>query len=180
VAFALRVLVLAALYLVAAGAAQPDPVSEPAVKAAFLYKFLGYVEWPGAAANPDGEYVIATAGADDVAGELERIAAGRSMNGRRIAVRRVREGESLRGVSILFLGRGFAGARDMLRASQSKPLLTVTEVEQGLDLGSVVNLVTLEDRVGFEVSMGAAERNGLAISSRMLAVARRIVPRASP
>jgi len=56
-------------------------------------------------------------------------------------------------------------------------VLTVTEGERGLESGSAINFVVAEDRVGFEVSLEAAERSGHRISSRMLAVARRVVAR---
>jgi len=160
-----------------AGAAHAQAVSEPAVKAAFLFKFLGYVEWPAAALPTDASYVIATLGGDDVASELERIVATRSINGRRVIVRRIAENDAVRNVHVLFIARGHPAAREVIRAVQRQPVLTVTEGERGLDLGSVVNLLTLEDRVGFEVSLDAAERAGLGISSRMLAVARRVAGR---
>ena len=161
-----------------AGAVHAQAVSEPAVKAAFLYKFLGYVEWPAAALPHDGSYVIATVGADEVASELERLVNGRSINGRRIVVRRARDSEGVRGAQVVFVGRSQANARELLRAVWRQPVLTVTETENGLENGCVVNLVTLEDRVGFEVSLDAADRAGLAISSRMLGVARRVLPKA--
>ena len=160
-----------------AGPVHAQPVSEPAVKAAFLYKFLGYVEWPPQALAPDAPYVIGTLGGDDVAAELERIVATRSINGRRVQVRRLREGQGTAGVQVLFIARGQGDAREVLKAVQRQPILTVTESDRGLELGGIVNLVTPEDRVGFEVSLDAAQRAGLSISSRMLTVARRVVPR---
>lgn len=172
---ALTALALAALAF--AGAARAQPISEPAVKAAFLFKFLGYVEWPAQALAPEAPYVIATLGGDDVASELERIVATRSINGRRVVVRRLREGQGVAGVQVLFVARGQGDAREVLKAVQRQPVLTVTETDRGLDIGGIVNLVTLEDRVGFEVSLDAAQRAGLSISSRMLTVARRVLPR---
>lgn len=65
----------------------------------------------------------------------------------------------------------------MLRLAQQLGILAVTETERGLDNGATINFVTADERVGFEVSLASAERSGLRISSRMLAVARRVVPR---
>ena len=153
-----------------------QPVSEPAVKAAFLYKFLGYLEWPPQELGaPDNPYAIGVMGADEIAAELERLVPGRVVNGRHVIVRRVREGEPTRGLHVLFIGR--AVARELVRGLQRPGLLVVTETDRGLEAGGAVNLVTVEDRVGFEVSLEAAERAGVAISSRMLAVARRVVPK---
>ena len=149
-------------------------ISEPAVKAAFLYKFAGYVEWP-TPPRPEAPFVIGTLAADDVAAELARILPGRAISGRPAVVRTLREGQSLEGIHILFIGRRAADAAAAVRAGQRLGALTVTE--GGLDAGGVINFVVEENRVAFEVSLEAAERSGHRISSRMLAVARRVVPK---
>ena len=158
--------------------ARAQKAAEPTVKAAFLYKFTGYVEWPASSfAHHDTPIVIGVIGAEDVAAELERIVPGRRVNERGVAVKRLREGESPRGTHLLFVGRAEAGARAMLRLAQQLGILAVTETERGLDNGATINFVIADERVGFEVSLASAERSGLRISSRMLAVARRVVPR---
>ncbi|HUP29105.1 MAG TPA: YfiR family protein [Usitatibacter sp.] len=160
--------------------AQAQQASEAAVKAAFLYKFPGYIEWP-AESFPTTEtpFVIGVVGADEVAVELEKLVPGRAIGARRIAIRRLREGDSPRGVHILFIGRLDAAAtRTLVRTAHAHlGTLTVTESERGLEMGAAINFVAYEDRVAFEVSLDNAERTGLRISSRMLAVARRVVPR---
>jgi uncharacterized protein DUF4154 len=169
-------LVLAVAALPAMAPAQQAP--EASIKAAFLFKFAGYVEWPpGAFAGPEAPFVIGVAGAEEVASELERLVPGRTVNNRAVAVRRLREGESPRGAHLVFVGRGEANARAAIRAAQQQGALTVTEGERGLESGSSINFVLADDRVGFEVSLESAERSGLRISSRMLAVARRVVGR---
>jgi hypothetical protein len=163
----------------AACLAQAQGASEATVKAAFLYKFAGYVEWPAAAMpQPDTPIVIGVMGADEVSAELEKIIVGRQVNNRRLVSRRVRAGETLRGLHILFVARAEPTLRATIAAAGQQGVLTVTEGERGLEAGSVISFVTFEDRVGFEVSMEAAERGGLRISSRMLAVARRVIPKA--
>jgi len=152
--------------------------TEASLKAAFLYKFPGYVEWPPAAfASPDAPLVIAISGADDVAAELERLVPGRNINGHAVVVRRVRE-DSLRGVHVLFVGRGDPAARAVVDGGRQQGALVVTETERGLELGSAINFVPLDERIAFDVSLPNAERAGLRISARMLAVARRVVPKA--
>jgi hypothetical protein len=89
----------------------------------------------------------------------------------------VGDGEALRGVNILFVGRNAPAAAALLRAAREQGVLAVTESDHGLDMGSAINFVTAGERVGFEVSLDAAERSGYRISSRMLAVARRVVPK---
>jgi hypothetical protein len=173
---AARAVVLWALLAPAAAVAQA--ATEHAVKAAFLYKFAGYVEWPDSAfAAADAPFVIAVAGADEVAAELEKLVPGRTVNSRRIAVRRLKEGEGPQGSHVLFVGGHvpMASARAMVRAAQQAGALTVTDT--GLESGAAINFVVGDNRVAFEVSLDAAERGGHRISSRMLAVARRVVQR---
>ncbi|MEO7742175.1 MAG: YfiR family protein [Usitatibacter sp.] len=161
-----------------ASSALAQQAAEAAVKAAFLYKFAGYVEWPDSALLPsEAPFTIGIIGADDVAAELDRLVPGRTVLNRRVVVRRVKEGEGLKGVHLLFIGRGEANPRALLRAAQQQGTLAVTESERGFELGSAINFVTLDDRIGFEVSLESAEKSGLRISSRMLAVARRVVAR---
>jgi hypothetical protein len=84
-------------------------------------------------------------------------------------------GDSFDGVHILFVGRQAAGSlRQVLGGVSSRPVLTVSEMPQALPAGSVVNLVREDDRITFEISLGAAERHGLKLSSRLLAVAKRV------
>jgi hypothetical protein len=165
---------------IAAGSAlaQSHMASEAAVKAAFLHKFLGYIEWsPGAFASADAPIVVATAGSDDVSSELDRIAAARPVLGRRVVVRKLAEGDRFAGVHVLFVARGEPATRGIVRQAREQGLITVTETERGLEMGSAINFTTAEDRVGFEVALDAVERSGHRLSSRMLAVARRVVPK---
>ena len=166
------------LALVAMGGARAQTTTtEAIVKAAFLYKFAGYVEWPSSTfPAPDTPIVIGVSGADDVVGELERLVPGRNVNGRHVLVRRVRE-ETVRGVHVLFVGRGAADAQALVRAGQQQGALVVTEADRGLELGSAINFVPVEDRIGFDVSLDNAEKAGLRISARMLPVARKVITR---
>lgn len=158
-------------------AAQRMEATEASVKAAYLYKFAGYVDWPpNAFTAPDAPFVFGVIGNDEVAAELAKVAAGRHVGGHPVVVKRVRENEPLRGIHVLFAGRSAADRLSaLIRAAQLPALLIVTETERGLEAGSAINFVVGDERVGFEVSLDAAERNGLRISSRMLGVARRVL-----
>ena len=153
---------------------------EQRVKAAFLFKFGGYVEWPERVfPRNDSPLVVGVAGADVLAEELSRIASGRTMNGRPVTVRRIRSGEPVTGVHVLFISRSEAGRLgELLPTTQGQPVLTVTETEKGLAQGSVINFVVADNRVRFEVSLAAANRNGLRIGAPLLAVAQRVQEKA--
>lgn len=161
------------LMLSCAALAQPR---EHEVKAAFLFKFPSFVEWPQGGLR-EGPMVIGIVGAEDVAAQLEAIVPGRSVQGRPITVRQLREGDSLEGVHLLFVGRGARAAlREAVRAAPVKPLLIVCEWDGALEQGAVVNFVSTEGRVRFEVALDNAERRGLRISPRMLSVAQSVRP----
>lgn len=172
---------LATLLMFAASAfaqAERTAPTEASVKAAFLYKFTAYVEWPAKAARDDQPFAIGVMDDDAVAAELEALAPGRAIGGRPIAIRRIGRGDSVAGLQIFF-----AGGRDpdpaAIRSARKDGALVVTESEGGLAAGSAINFVVAGDRVGFEVSLDGAERGGAKISSRMLAVARRVVQKGS-
>lgn len=170
------------LLAAAAGTAPPLAAAEAAtqalerrVKAAFLYKFLGYAEFPAQAfADAAGPLTIAVAGSDDMAAELGRIAAGRVIAGRPIAVRRISEHEAPGAVHLLFVaGQDAERVARVLRAAPGA-FLTVTECEGGLRHGSVINFRIVDDRVRFDVSLDAAEKKNVKLSSRLLTVANRV------
>lgn len=145
---------------------------ERGVKAAFLYKFLGYVEFPAPQPEAGAPYVVGVAGADDIAAELNRIAVGRNVNGHPVVVRTLREGEPVGNLQLLFIGSAeSARAAALLRAAQQSNVLTVTEGPNGLQAGSVINFRLVDDRIRFEVSLEAAEKSNLKLSSRLLSVA---------
>lgn len=144
---------------------------ERGVKAAFLFKFLGYVEYP-AQMEAGAPFVVGVAGADDIVAELNRISVGRNVNGHPVTVRQLREGEPVAGLQLLFIGLA-DGVRTnaLLRAAQQANVLTVTEGANGLQAGSVINFRLVDDRIRFEVSLEAAEKSNLKLSSRLLSVA---------
>ena len=173
-------IVLAIAPAFAAVQAQRTEAPEASVKAAFLYKFAGYIEWPASAfASPDAPFVIGVLGSDEVVAELAKLVPGRAIEGHPAVVKRLKEGEPLKGVHVLFIGKSeSARLAAITRAAQREGVLAVSEAERGLEAGSAINFVVSEDRVGFEVSLDAAEKSGHRISSRMLAVARRVLPKA--
>ena len=155
-----------------AGAA--ESYSEDAVKAAYLYRFAGYIDWP-ADALADTPFTIAVVGAPGVAGELQRLLPAHPINKGIAQVRQINRVQDVGSAQILFVGRGHA---DFLRALKSsgarRSTLLVTDEEGGLDSGSMLNFLTIDRRVRFEISVTAAERAQLKISSDPLSVAVRI------
>jgi hypothetical protein len=169
---------LLALALPLAAAAQGDSrPGEAQIKAAFLYKFGDFVQWPPASfARADAPFAIGVMGADDVAAALEQLVANRTVQGHPVVVRRVRPGESLARLHMLFIGQSDAPRlAETLAAAKGQALLTVTESDNALSHGSMINFVAEDQRVRFDIAPASAERGQLKISSRLLAVARRVI-----
>ena len=177
VALIRRMLLVAALLAAATALGQGERALEPQIKAAFLYKFGGFIEWPAAAfSRADSAFVIGVLGAEGAAAELERVVAARNIQGRSVAVHRLKRGESLAGLHLLFVGQSESGRlAEVLAAAKGQPLLVVTETEDALTRGSMINFITVDDKVRFDVALPQAERGQLRISARLLAVARKVI-----
>lgn len=158
----------------AAAQALSAPVDE--VKAAYLYRFVGYIEWPEAAfATPSSPLVIGVAAADAVYAELNRVLDGRTAHGRAVVARRLATGDPAEGVQVLFVGDSALLRSAWLQRMRDRPVLLVSDAPQGLENGSALNFVLVDDRLRFEASLRATERAGLKVSSRLLALAQRVV-----
>lgn len=178
-----RPLAFVCLAIVIGTAARPsgaqfggDPGTlERRVKAAFLYKFTGYVTWPDATfAGADTSITIGVIGDDALAAELARVVSGRTVDGRPLAVKRL-QGEPLTGIHMLFIGRAEnARLKHLIAPLQTRSVLIVTESERALDQGSTINFLTASGHVRFEIALDAAKKRGLKLSSRLLTVAQNV------
>jgi hypothetical protein len=180
----LRWIAATALVLAAAhgSSAWSQDQNEYSIKAAFLCKFGNYVAWPAGPAHADAApaFRIGVLASTEFADELITAARGQTVNGQAIVVRRLERGDSLDGLSILFIARTHAArTAEALVAVKDRPVLTVTESDQGLASGAIVNFVVVDNKVRFDVSLHAAERSKLKISARLLGVARQVEGRPS-
>ena len=169
-------LLLSVLYAGAQAQAQVAGELERQVKAAYLYKFAGFVDWPdGSFARPDSPLVIGVAGADALAEQLELSVAGHSVNGRPVQVRKVRRGESLAGLHVLYLGAlDKPVLQELLAASRGLALLTVSDSDEVYAMGSMINFVMADDKVRFDVALKPVAQAHIRISARMLLAAYRV------
>ena len=152
----------------------PDGASEVDVQAAFLFKFGSYVEWPPTAfPSPHAPFRIAVVGHADLAEALRTVAAGRSVLGRPVQVDALPPVAPLEGVHVVFIGTT-EGLADSIAVLRRQPALVVTKADAGLASGSMINFVVSGGKLRFDVSLAAVEAAGLKLSSRLLAVARRV------
>ena len=162
----------------AANAQSVDSAPDYSIKAAYLYNFAIYVEWPPAAlGDADASFVIGVLGDGRIADYLASMTAPRTVLGRPIEVRQVEPGDPLDALHMLYIGRDGSGALPRLLAeAREHSVLLVTDWEGALESGSAINFRLTDRRIRFEVSLEAAESCGLSVSSRMLAVAERVLP----
>ena len=172
-------MLLLALWVGAGGAwgtlfADPDHT----VKAAFLYNFATYVEWPtNAHPSAVSPLVIGVLGDDALVSELKRIASGKQVQNRRVEVVRVASSAGIRTCHILFLGESQRERTlEILASLDRQPTLTVGETDGFCERGGMINFCLENDRVRFEINPRTAERAGLKISSKLLRLARIVPP----
>lgn len=170
-------LALALVVPAAAGAqsAAPPTASERSVKAAYIYRFLPYVEWPTSALPSGAPIVIGVLGADDVAVELEQILRTRAGDDRAIVVRRLAPNDAWVGLHVLYFSQGvLPRVQQVAKALHDRAVLTISDADGAVERGVVIGLVQVDSRLRFEVNAEAAERSGLKLSSRLLNVALRV------
>ena len=151
--------------------------TEDRIKAAFLYKFAGYVEWPESSfENAQAPIVIGVLGAEPIADALLTLTAGRTIANRNMLIKRIGIGDPISGLHILFIGdsqRSHLG--ELAPTLQAHSVLTVSESEGALARGSIINFLIMNQRVKFDVSLESAEKSKLRLSSRLLAVAHQVM-----
>jgi hypothetical protein len=160
-----------AIALSGAEAAPPGELSQQdaSARAAYLYNFLGYIEWPSRAfALADSPLVIGVVNAEPVAAELLLSTVGRNVNNRPVTIRRIRPGESLEDIHLLYIGPGEAEQVESVLA-QVPQRWTVTVTDE--QAAGVISFRHTDGRLRFEVSNAAAERGDFKLSSRLMSVA---------
>jgi hypothetical protein len=158
-------------------AQQPPPSSvanEYTVKAVFLYSFGRYVQWPEKAfSSAQDPFVIGVLGEDPFAGALEEIAAKKTVQDRRIVVRRFASAEEYRPpCHILFVSRSLAVGQQaaVIKKTADQAVLVVGETPGFAEWGGAANFFIDGDRVRFEINADAARRADLHMDAKLLSL----------
>lgn len=149
-----------------------EPLTEAQVKAAYVYNFVKYVEWPATAfATAQSPVVLCVSAGDGLRGAFAAID-GKQAQGRALQLRRAVRPDEYRACHILFVPESEErGAAELLRRVGSLPVLTVGEHDGFTAAGGVIGFVVRDDRVQFEINPDAAARADLKVSSRLLQLA---------
>jgi len=148
--------------------------SEYLIKAGFIYNFANLVQWPANAfSQPDSPIVIGILGEDPFGTILDRVLAGKRVNGRAFLVKRLKSVLDLKECHIVFVSSSeLTHLAEAIHSVKGMPILTIGEIPGFARRGGVINLVLEDNKVHFEVNVEAAKEADLTISSRLLALAR--------
>jgi hypothetical protein len=154
--------------------AQSAEPTEYQVKAAFLFNFAKFVEWPEAApGEARAPFVLGVLGDDPFGGDLASIVVGQAIRGRAILIRKYHYGDDLRVCQVLFVSVSERPhVAQILASLQGSSALTVSDIDGFAEAGGVMQFVIEDSKVRFVVNLAAAEKSRLRISSKLLALAR--------
>jgi hypothetical protein len=170
---ALRLVTVFIAALSLTGRAPGQEMDEYQVKAAFLYNFAKFVEWPPESFKSAKDPVLVCVfGHNPFGNGLEEVIRGKTIEGRTFAFRQVSNAEQASACQILFVsssdGRRF---RTLAGSLKSAGILTVGESDGFALNGGVINFKLEDGRVRFQINVGAAEHARLHISSKLLGLA---------
>jgi YfiR/HmsC-like len=163
-------LILAGMSARPAGA---QSVSEFELKAAFVYNFAKFTEWPAESLRPGGRLVLCVNGDEGVETALAQATKNRMLNDHQIVVLRLDEGDPPRTCHILFVSASVARDRlaRLVGALATVPVLTIGDRSGFAKEGGIAELFIDNGRVRFTINADAALRSQLRISSRLLTLA---------
>lgn len=150
--------------------AQERKPTEYDVKAAYLYNFGRFVEWPGT--STDASFSVCILGRDPFGPILDETLANETTNGKALLAKRIAKVADATDCRIVFISNSEAGhLKEIVEAMHKMPILTVSDIPDFAKRGGVIGFVTSENRVRFEVNTAAASDAGLTLSAELLKVA---------
>ncbi len=150
------------------GLARAADLTEYQLKAAFLYNFAVFTEWP-AEVGPSLNLCIL--GPDSFGDEINELA-GKAVGNRTLAIHRKNIGESLRACQMVYISaQAFRNLTKVLDEVRDRPILTVADSAGAARQGVALNMAVNQNRITFEASQVAARANRLTLSSKLLRLA---------
>lgn len=155
------------------------PISkEYQVKAVFLFNFAQFVTWPPTAfTQPDEPFRIGVLGDDPFDDFLDETVRGEKVNGHPLVVERFASVAEVKNCRILFISRSESGRMENILAGlRDKNVLTVGDTEGFVKNGGIVRFATEDNKIHLKISLEAAKRANLTISSQVLRLAEIVGP----
>ena len=173
-----RLCLLLALWIGVSGGgtarAESSAPTMPQVQAAFLFNFAKFVTWPNEAFQHSGDtLIIGVLGEDPFGAILEETIRDKTVMGKKLAVKRFASIQDAAHSHILFLSASEENRLShMMTALDKTSILTVSDMEQFAEHGGMVAFTVEDQKVRFNVNLGAVERSGLKMGSQLLKLAR--------
>jgi hypothetical protein len=143
------------------------------VKAAFLYNFAKFVQWPPEAVSGSAAMRLCILGRDPFGNLLESSLRGKTLSEKPIEIERLSDVRQLTGCHVVFISSSERSqAAAILETLSAHPVLTVSEIPEFAELGGMVNFYIEDRRIRFEINPKSAARAGLRISSQLLKLSR--------
>lgn len=171
-----RITRLALALVLLGAAAQADVSLEYAVKAAYLVKFIPFIEWPDSALPAATPFNLCILGTDPFGASLDKAAAGQKVGDHILAVHRMAAAEPVTGCHILFVAD--PAMESALAGTQGKPVVTVTD--SGMHIRGIISFAVVDNHVRFDIDDDAAQASGIVISSKLLDLARAVKRKGAP
>jgi hypothetical protein len=165
-------LALLAYGLCVSVAAQGGP-DEYRLKAAFLYRFPQFVEWPAQATEGKATLDVCVVGPNPFGNVLEELVEGEQLEGRTLKVRRP-DGDAFADCHILYLPAAYGRRREILRQLAGVPVLTVSDAPTFLDEGGMIQLFLRDNRLRFNINASATDRASIRLSAQLLRLAQTV------
>ncbi len=148
------------------------------IKAAFLFNFAKFVEWPASAfAQSDTPITIGILGEDPFGTSLDETVRGERVRDRKLAVLRSQKAEDLKDCQLVFVSKSeSAHLHDILAVLRSSPTLTVSDVDGFCQLGGVMQFYLDANKVRFRINQAIAQGLGLKLSAQLLSVGKPYAP----
>ncbi len=165
------IIAIAAILVVIGTGVAGQAVTQPALRAAFLYNFAKFTEWPDDTAAAGAlTLCVLDDGAVEVA--LTELVGTSLINGRSVTVSRGASGTRLRTCHILYIGETDTPRATILDEVEKVPVLTVSNGDEFVRTGGMIGLFVEEGRMRFAINPDAAQRAGVRLSSRLLQLAK--------
>ncbi|MEO8111622.1 MAG: YfiR family protein [Ginsengibacter sp.] len=158
---------LAGIFLNALAYAQA-PVKEPFLKAAFIYNFTKYIDWN---VNNTDDFTICIFGNSSIYEPLTEIAATKTVQNKKIIIRRVSKPDEITSCNVLFISADNTYPLSSILATTGRGTLIVSETPGYANMGTAINFVIVNDKLKFEANVKSINDEGLKASSQLLKLA---------
>jgi len=148
--------------------------SEYAVKAAFLYNFTKFVEWPSDVPDDNDSLLrICVIGESPFGDELENIIEGKKVGGKSVMVTYTKSVKDVVSCDVVFIAQSEKKKLNrILKVLTNRAILTISDIDDFAERGGTIGFFVEDNRIRFKINVDAAEETGLQISSKLLRLAR--------